>query len=254
MSKPSLHLETDPEALAVATRDLVAQLVHEAVRQRGRFSIALSGGSTPKRFHQLLAKTEGLPWASMHFFFGDERHVGPEDPQSNYRMAQETLLSLVPVPAENVHRVEAEDPDAQRVATRYGAELRRFFGDAEAFPRFDVQLLGLGPDGHTASLFPGVPEIHESTRWVAAPWVAKLNTFRITLTPPVLNASRAVVFLVQGADKADAVQEVFEGTKSVNEIPSKVVQPNPGGAFWFLDAAAAAKLSDASLGRKKVRG
>lgn len=253
MNKPSIEIGADAEQLAVKARDLVAQLVHEAVRVRGRFTIALSGGSTPKRFHTLLAETEGLPWAQMHFFWGDDRHVPPDHADSNYRMARETLFDHVPqIPKENIHRIHTEEREAATAAELYETELKTFFGK-DAWPRFDVMFLGLGPDGHTASLFPGTRGIAEKQRWVMAQWVEKLKTDRITLTPPVLNASRAVLFLVQGEDKASAVHEVLEGSQPVEEIPARIVRPDPGGLWWLLDAPAASKLSDATLGRKKVR-
>jgi 6-phosphogluconolactonase len=184
-------------------------------------------------------------------FFGDERHVPPTDPDSNYRMVNESLLTKIAIPAENVFRVPAENPDAAAAASDYEARLRRFFelspGDQSGdrpgeFPRFDLILLGMGPDGHTASLFPDSPALDEQSRLVVANWVAKFNTHRITFTFPVLNRAAEVMFMASGADKADMLHQVLEG-KSAPPLPSQRVQPSDGRLLWMLDEAAAAKLT-----------
>ncbi len=217
----------------------------EAIAQRGRFAIALSGGSTPRSLYTLIAAnaSSSLPWQQVFFFWGDERHVPPTDTESNYRMAEETLLSKVPIPPANIFRVPAEDPDASAAADAYEQTLRKFFAVAPGeFPRFDLILLGMGPDGHTASLFPETAALREKSRLVVANWVEKLHAYRITLTLPVLNAARRVAFLVSGADKAAVLHEVLEGNAPGDKYPSKLIRPS-GKLIWFLDRAAASELS-----------
>jgi len=215
-----------------------------AIGAQGRFSVALSGGSTPKAVYSLLAsKYADFAWNRVFLFFGDERHVPPTDPESNYRMVSEALLTKIAIPPENVFRVAAENPDAAAAALDYESQLQRFFGlKSGEFPRFDLVLLGMGPDGHTASLFPGSPALDEPSRLVVANWVAKLNAHRITLTFPVLNRAAEAMFLASGADKADMLHQVLEG-KSTPPLPSQRVQPSEGKLLWMLDEAAAAKLT-----------
>jgi 6-phosphogluconolactonase len=261
-----LRVVADLAEMARAAAEEVTSAAVEAVRQHGRFAIALSGGSTPRPLFRLLASTgkpfrARLPWDRAHFFWGDERHVPPDHPDSNYRMAREELLDHVPVPAGNVHRIRSEDPDAGAAANDYEQELRRFFAPpaslpteaplpAEEPPRFDLMLLGIGPDGHTASLFPGTSVVHETQRWVAAPWVEALRTFRITLTPPVLNAAARVLFLVSGADKAAALRAIVERDagerQEVDRYPAQVVQPARGSLLWLVDRDATGLLSHAA--------
>ena len=217
--------------------------------ERNRFTIALSGGSTPKSLFTLLATSarSSLPWDRMFFFWGDERHVPPDDPGSNYRMANEAMLSKVPVPAGNVFRIPAENPDAAAAAASYEQTLRKFFAlEAGQVPRFDLILLGMGPDGHTASLFPATAALRETSRLVVANWVEKLKTSRITLTLPVLNAAHCVAFLVSGTDKAAALHVVLETDAPGEQYPSKLVQPSDGKLIWFVDRAAASELSTKS--------
>jgi 6-phosphogluconolactonase len=227
-----------------------------AIGAQGRFTVALSGGSTPKALYSLLAANYAdFAWNRVFLFFGDERHVPPTDPESNYRMVNESLLTRIAIPAENVFRVPAENPDAAAAASEYEAQLRRFFelrselrsevrlGDRGGeFPRFDLILLGMGPDGHTASLFPDSPALDEASRLVVANWVAKFNTHRITFSFPVLNHAAEVMFMASGADKADMVNQVLEG-KSTPPLPSQRVQPLEGKLLWLLDEPAAAKLT-----------
>lgn len=240
---------TTPQDLFQAAADEVLRAATHAVAERGRFTIALSGGSTPKNMYTLIAANADatLPWDRMFFFFGDERHVPPDDPESNYRMANESLLAKVPVPPANIFRIPAENPDADAAAAIYEETLRKFFASAPGeFPRFDLILLGIGPDGHTASLFPETAALQEKTRLVVANWVEKLNTSRITLTLPVLNHARCVAFLVSGIDKAAALHEVLEGKAPGEKYPSKLVQPSEGKLIWFVDRAAASQLSAAA--------
>jgi 6-phosphogluconolactonase len=242
----SLRIVDDNAELARAAAEEVVRLASEAVRARGRFTLALSGGSTPRALHQLLAGPlfrDRIDWSAVHVFWGDERHVPPDHPESNYRMARETLLDLVPLPAANIHRIQAEEPDAERAAALYDAELREAFALAEhAFPRFDLMLLGIGPDGHTASLFPGSGAVHEKERRVIAPFVAKLKSHRITLTPPVLNRAAAVIFLVSGEEKAAPLAAILEGEPQVDLYPAQAVRPEDGTLLWLVDRAAAQRL------------
>lgn len=238
---------TTPQELSAAAAEEVVHETEEAVAARGRFTIALSGGSTPRNLFTLLA-TNGrstLPWDRMFFFWGDERHVPPTDAESNYRMADEAMLSKIPVAVGNIFRVAAENPDAAAAAEAYEQTLRKFFAlESGQVPRFDLILLGLGPDGHTASLFPGTAAVQERTRLVVANWVDKLKTSRITLTLPVLNAARCVAFLVSGTDKADALKAVLEGDAPGEQYPSKLVKPTDGKLIWLVDRAAASGLSE----------
>ncbi|MGA2235664.1 MAG: 6-phosphogluconolactonase [Terriglobales bacterium] len=217
-----------------------------AIGAQGRFTVALSGGSTPKALYSLLAASYAdFAWNRVFLFFGDERHVPPTDPESNYRMVEESLLTKIKpaIPAENVFRVPAENPDAAAAASDYEAQLRRFFElQPGEFPRFDLILLGVGPDGHTASLFPDSPALDEQSRLVVANWVAKFNTHRITFTFPVLNRAAEVMFMASGAEKADMLRQVLEG-KNIPPLPSQRVQPSDGKLLWLLDEAAAAKLT-----------
>jgi len=213
------------------------------------FTIALSGGSTPRDLHELLAGDpairDRLPWQHLHFFWGDERHVPPDHPQSNYRMAYESLFTLAPVPIENIHRVPAEEPDAALAAEKYERELRTFFRlEIGQLPRFDCILLGMGSDGHTASLFPHTEALHELNRLVVANWVDKFKTYRVTLTVPVLNHANLVVFLVSGHDKAEALREVLQGDRQPERFPAQLIQPDPGNLLWIVDQAAARLLSN----------
>lgn len=205
-------------------------------------SVALSGGSTPRVLYELLADPnepfrDRIAWDETHFFFSDERHVPPDHPDSNYRMVNEALFSRVPVPEQNVHRVLAENFNAEDAANAYEADLRKFFG--EAIPAFDLLLLGLGEDGHTASIFPGSEVLYETQRWVAAPWVEKLNTHRITMTLPVLNNGKSIVFLVTGASKAKILNTVMNTDRNPDLYPAQAISPTNGAVSWLVDEAAA---------------
>ncbi|MFY9743288.1 MAG: 6-phosphogluconolactonase [Candidatus Sulfotelmatobacter sp.] len=240
---------TTPQDLFQAAADEVIHAAEGSVSERNRFIIALSGGSTPKNLYNLIAANASstLPWERMFFFFGDERHVPPDDLESNFRMANESLLSKVPIPAGNIFRVPSENPDASAAAEAYEKSLRSFFGlQPGEFPRFDLILLGMGPDGHTASLFPETAALQEKSRLVVANWVEKLKTHRITVTLPVINAARRVLFLVSGTDKAAALHEVLEGKQPAEKYPSKLVRPTNGKLIWLVDRAAASGLSAAA--------
>jgi 6-phosphogluconolactonase len=232
-----------PEALAQAVAYHVVTHAVDAVAQQKRFTLALAGGSTPRPAYELLATprfAERVDFARVHFFWGDERAVPPDHPRSNYRMADEALLQKVPVPPANVHRVKGELPPEQAAAA-YEAELRSVFGEVRV-PRFDLILLGLGEDGHTASLFPGSAALREEDRWVVAHHVDAVDDGRITLTPPVINAAANVTFVVSGADKADAVAAILRGPHRPEELPAQLVEPRQGRERWLLDEAAARAL------------
>ncbi len=241
------HLEifADQDQLARAAAELFVRLSREAAA-RERFTVALSGGSTPRKFHALLAAppmVEQVDWSKVEFYWGDERFVPPTDPESNYRMARETLLHALPIGPAQVHAVPTEIGDAAKAADAYQADIRRSFNLLpDQWPRFDLILLGMGPDGHTASLFPHTAALHERTRIVVANEVPQLHTTRITLTVPVLNNAANVALVVAGADKAGALAAVLEGPPQPEEYPSQLVQPSDGDLYWLLDEAAAARL------------
>jgi 6-phosphogluconolactonase len=239
----AIRVLPDPSALANAAARLIVEQAQAAIDSRGLFTIALSGGSTPRDLHLRLASpplVDQVDWPHVHVFFGDERCVPPDDPQSNYRMAEETLLSRVPIPAAQIHRMRAELPPHE-AAAEYQSQLEAFFKNDP--PRIDVILLGMGDNGHTASLFPGLSAVNEQRRWVMAEDVKEVGMWRITLTPVVLNLGRAVVFLVAGEGKASMLHQVLEGPYKPAERPAQIVRPTPGEVIWLVDAAAAAKLS-----------
>jgi 6-phosphogluconolactonase len=211
----------------------------EAAARSGRFSVALSGGSTPRRLYELLAQEPyrgRVPWPVVHVFFGDERCVPPDHEQSNYRMARDALLGRVPLAPQNVHRMEGER-EPEEAADRYEQELRRFFGLSEnQMPRFDLVLLGLGADGHTASLFPGTPAVQERHRAVVPNRVADLGASRLTLSLPALNAAAQVLFLVAGRDKAQVLRQVLSGTARPH--PAQMVRPEQGTLVFLVDRQA----------------
>lgn len=249
-SSVEIRTLTTPQELFAAAAEEIVRAADQAVTQRGRFTIALSGGSTPKALFTLLATNARatFPWDRTFFFWSDERHVPPTDSESNYRMADEAMLSKIPVAASNVFRVPAENPDAAAAAQAYEQTLQKFFEvKAGEFPRFDLILLGLGPDGHTASLFPESAGLQEKSHLVIANWVEKFKTSRITFTLPVLNAARSVAFLVSGTDKAPALHSVLEDESAPGDrYPAKLVRPSNGKLTWFLDVAAASELSNAA--------
>ena len=237
-AKPEIRiLMTAAELFEAAAAEFAAR-ASQAVRASGRFTVALSGGSTPKALYSLLATKSNIPWDKIYFFWGDERHVPPDHPESNYRMANEALLSKVPVRPENIFRIHAEENDAAAAALQYEQALRDSFHLSPGqFPRFDLILLGTGPDGHTASLFPGTAALNETQRLVVANWVPKFNTHRITFTFPVLNAAACVIFLASGPDKAAILHEILENRAA--DLPSQRVQPTNGKLIWMVDEPAA---------------
>ena len=247
VSRPRIVVAPDAAALMRVAAGEVARRAEDAVAARGRFTLALAGGSTPRRLYGLLADArepfrDRVDWGRTHVFFGDERHVHPDGAESNYGMARAALLSKVPIRPEHVHRMRGEETDADAAARDYEAELRTALGAAPGeVPRLDLVLLGLGGDGHTASLFPGTAALDEPVRLAVAPWVERLGAHRITLTFPVLDAARAVAFLVSGADKAPRVADVLEGAGAA--LPAGRVRPRDGELAWLLDAPAARLLT-----------
>jgi 6-phosphogluconolactonase len=239
----------DPEALARAAVEYFISLAKAAVDERGVFSVALSGGDTPKNFYALLATpqyAEQIPWDKTHIFWGDERCVPPEHPDSNYGLAQALLLSKVPLPEKNLHRIKCES-SPERAATEYEAELREFFGTN---PGFDLVLLGVGEEGHTASLFPGGTALDEKHRWVLAQFFPKLPAWRITLTPIALNSAANVVFMICGEKKAGVIKQIFlEGGEL---LPVHLIRPRSGRLLWLLDASAASLLTILSVTKKRL--
>jgi 6-phosphogluconolactonase len=241
MSQPSTRRLPDAEAVCRAAAEEFVRLA------RGRFTVALSGGSTPRRLYQLLAEApfrDQVDWPHIEVFWGDERAVPPAHKDSNFGMAQAALLSKVPIPAAHIHRMEAERPDRDVAARNYQQEIAHVFGvvaEGEP-PAFDLVLLGMGPDGHTASLFPYTAALKESQRWVVANHVPKLNTDRLTLTAPIINRAANVLFLVAGADKAAVLAEVLEGPADPERLPSQLIRPGAGRLLWLLDEAAASRL------------
>jgi 6-phosphogluconolactonase len=249
-----IEVAESADALSHAVAAQFMRLSIAAVRARGRCAVALSGGSTPRGVYRQLAYEpfrSRVPWDQIEFFWGDERHVPVDHPDSNYRMAAETLLSKVPVRSEEIHRVHTEIADAARAAQEYEDEIRLAIGEGDATPRFDLILLGLGTDGHTASLFPDTSALAERQRLCVANWVPALCVHRITMTYPLINAARAVTFVVSGAEKAAIVREALRGrsgagieTTHASPLPAQVVRPTDGDLWWMLDRAAAGESGE----------
>lgn len=240
-----------PEALMQAAAEHFVSVAAEAINTSGRFTVALAGGSTPKSFYARLATdpyVTRVDWPRVHVFWGDERCVPPDDPTSNYRMTRVALLDHVPLPAANVHRIHGEREPVP-AALAYERELRETFATPVGPPRvtpgarFDLVLLGMGDNGHTASLFPGLASVRETQRWVMAEYVAEVSMWRVTLTPVVINAAAEVVFLVSGAAKAEMLHRVLDEPHQPESLPAQAVAPRDGRLLWLVDAAAAADLA-----------
>lgn len=240
----------DGAELARNAAEHFTALAGAAIARRGRFTAALSGGSTPRALYSLLSSAEfcgRTDWPRVHLFFGDERCVPPDHPESNFRMVEETLLEGGRIPASNVHRMAGEKEPAEAAAA-YETELRNFFASAGGRrPRLDLILLGLGEDGHTASLFPGTAALDETERWVTAVYVEKLQSYRLTLTLPLINAAAQATFLVSGPGKA-AVLERILGAPGVDDYPAARVRPDKGALTWLMTQDAAAGLAGQSRG------
>jgi 6-phosphogluconolactonase len=243
---PQTRVYNNSGTLARAAAERIAQIAEHALSARGRFIVCLAGGSTPRATYEVLAAPEYgamIDWTQTHVFFGDERCVPPTDRESNYRTARDTLLSHVPVSLGNVHRIHGEmEPPA--AAEQYEREMREFFQKrlGQQKPRFDLLLLGMGTDGHTASLFPGTPILREKEKWVAAHRVEKLGAWRVSLTFPALNAAANVLILVTGKDKSETLYRVFKDPPRPDFLPVQGIQPEDGSLIWMLDEAANSKL------------
>ena len=243
----SIEILKDGDALALRVADLFALAAQEAAAARGRFAVALSGGETPRALYKLLARqqfSQKVPWRRVQLYWGDERCVPQDDPRSNYGMARDAFIKHVPIAPENVHRMRGDDLP-EEAAHEYDHELRRLADQMRPrveVPVFDLVLLGLGPDGHTASLFPHSDALAVEDQF-AVPTIAPDGSARLTVTAPVINAARRVWFLVAGAGKAGMVAEVLEGLRMPNAVPAQGVAPVHGSLTWFLDEAAAAELS-----------
>jgi len=234
-----LEIVADAEALAETLAGFLAGAIAQTLATRGGCALALAGGSTPKAAYARLAQSQGgIDWTKVRFFFGDERCVGPGDPQSNYKMAHDALLGPLGVSPAHIFRMRGEDEPAN-AARAYAEILRRELG---LEPRLDLTMLGMGPDGHTASLFPGKDPFEDDALLVRAPYVVKLSAYRLTVTPKVINGSRQVVIATAGAEKAAALAAVLEGPRDPVLYPIQAVAPRSGGLLWLVDRAAASLL------------
>jgi 6-phosphogluconolactonase len=237
MTKPEIKVLPDPAAVAAETAERVVRAADEAIALAGRFSFVLAGGSTPKALYELLAGDsfrDRIDWPHVEIYFGDERTVPPDHKDSNYGMARVTMLSKLPIPESNVHRMCGEI-DPEEAAKEYGLLLKEKFGDGGP----DLILLGMGDDGHTASLFPGTSALREMKHRAFANPVPQLNTTRLTMTAPFINRAREVMVTVIGANKASRLAEVLEGPRDPERLPVQLVQPSSGKLTWLIDTAAA---------------
>ena len=237
MSTPTIQVVVDAPAIAVVAAEKIISLADAAISQRGGFSIALSGGSTPKTLFQLLASdsySKRIDWKNWQIYFGDERCVPPVHPDSNFRMASEALLDHVPILPEHIHRMEGEI-EPQEAAIEYGKLLKQNFGDGG----LDVILLGMGDDGHTASLFPHTAALGETGHRCVANYVEKLGVWRITMTAPFINRARQIIVMVSGAAKAKRIDQVLQGPSDPQTFPIQMIDPADGELLWLMDAAAA---------------
>jgi 6-phosphogluconolactonase len=242
MTQPEIKVLPDPAAVAAEAAERLVRAADEAIRLSGKFSVALAGGSTPKALFELLAGAgyrDRVDWPSVHVYFGDERTVPPDHKDSNYGMARAALLSKVAIPESQVHRMRGEI-DPQDAAKEYGQLLKDHFGDGG----LDLILLGMGDDGHTASLFPGTPALRETKHRAFANPVPKLNTMRITMTAPFINRAREVLITVTGANKASRLSEVLEGPRDPERLPVQLIEPASGKLTWLIYAAAAEMAAD----------
>jgi 6-phosphogluconolactonase len=246
--RPPVEIFSDRDKLIHEAAEHVVEVASRGITDNARVAIALSGGSTPRHLYTLLASekySKRIDWSKVDIFWGDERCVPPDNPQSNYWLARETLLDAVPIPVSNVHRIHGEQ-DPEKAAAVYEKELRTFFGanTTDGSPRlgFDLILLGMGDNGHTASLFPGSPAVNEKERWVMEQYVEVVSMWRITLTPVAINAAKNVIFIVSGVEKAERLHDVLEGPFQPEVLPAQIVKPARGRLLWLVDKAAASRL------------
>jgi 6-phosphogluconolactonase len=239
---PTLRIFPNTEALNNAAAEALASLARQVVLEKGRATIALAGGSTPQAIYQLLAAEyrEKIPWAQVHLFWGDERYVPMNDPNSNYRMVRESLLAHVPIPAQNVHHMSTEFAQPKKAARCYEQTLHDFFG--EPLPRFDLILLGLGKDAHCASLFPESPALRERKGLVVVAEGSQPPKLRLTLTFPVINQAQNIYFFVAGEDKAPALKSTLEDPRDPQKFPAQAIQPLNGQVIWWVDDKAVSLL------------
>ncbi|MBZ5858940.1 6-phosphogluconolactonase [Flavihumibacter profundi] len=237
---PIINIHPNAEAVAQAAAALIAERISTVLQKQNRFTLALSGGSTPKRLHQILAASpykESIDWSRVHIFWGDERYVPLEDERNNARMAYDTLLNHVMVPESQVHIMRTDLPDPRESAVQYEKILHRYFDGKEN--SFDLLILGMGDDGHTLSLFPGTEIVHETQRWCAAFFLEQQDMFRITITKTIANRSACILFLTTGKTKAPALKQVLNGPVNINLYPAQTIQPENGELHWIIDNAAA---------------
>jgi 6-phosphogluconolactonase len=246
---PNIRIYENPEALATAAAEEFFMRAFQARANQRLFSCALSGGSTPARLFAQMSSKDSLTrlpaefWHSIHFFWCDERNVLPDHPDSNYRLAREALFDKIDIPKENLHSIQTKLHSAAAAADAYENELKQFFAlQPGEFPHLDLVFLGMGNDGHTASLFPYSGTLKEKERLVAAPWIAKLNTYRITFTLPVINNAACILFLVQGSGKAETLKRVLTGPLQPDLLPAQAIQPIAGELLWLVDQAASARI------------
>ena len=239
-----LHISKDIKELSVTVTDWLVEHIQQTLEKQGRYTLALSGGGTPKMMNELLcsdAYKNKVDWSKLHIFFGDDRFVPLSDDRNNAKMAFDTLLDHVPVPKEQIHIMQTENISPEDSAIAYEKILREYFTDISA--TFDCIILGMGDDGHTLSLFPGKTEvIHETVKWCTSLWLQEQDMYRVTLTHPIANRAAAVVFLTAGNKKAHALHEVLKGDYNPDVYPSQIIKPLPGELHWFVDEAAAAEI------------
>lgn len=231
----------DSEDISRKAAELFVQLAGDSISSHGRFTVALSGGSTPKILYTRLAGIPDIPWNGIHLFWGDERCVPPDHRDSNYRMTREALLDSVTIPPANIHRIRGEDPQPESAALDYEQEIRNLFG-TRAWPRFDLVFLGMGDDGHTASLFPGTSALKVTDRLVVSNYVEKFAAYRITFTAPLINHAAHIAFLISGESKAIPLKAVLQGARQPDIYPSQLIQPVDGNLTLFVDHPAAKML------------
>ena len=245
----------DADTLSHEAARYIVRVASEAITQDGRFTIALSGGSTPRKLYGLLGNEpyrSQIDWNRVDIFWSDERCVPPDDPESNFLMAQQVLLSQIPIPPAQMHRMPADQTDRNAASYTYTLDMQQSFG-TDGIPAFDLIQLGMGPEGHTASLFPHQASLHEQQRIVMPVSVPKPPPDRLTFTPRILNAASHILFLVTGTEKQDAVQAVLEGEYNPDEYPAQIVRPERGEVTWMLDTQAAGKLTKATQGTQDTQ-
>ncbi len=241
-----VHIYKNNDELSVAVAEWMVEYIVDTLKKKDRFTLVLSGGGTPQKLNGLLAASpykEKIDWSRLHIFWGDERFVPYADERNNAKMAFDTLLDHVPVPASHIHRMKTENIIPEVAASEYAVVLQQYFPpDVPPTPTFDLVLLGMGDDGHTLSLFPGTHVMHEEDKWATSLFLKQQDMFRVTLTPPVVNRAVRIAFLVTGPGKAEALQQVIEGDYNPDKYPSQVIRPANGEVYWFLDKAAASGL------------